>query len=210
MAGCPEHCRRHLSFVPLISCSTRSQAFCERTSGENVLSTSEASSAERQRILTCGAAGAPLMLGELVTFQKPGWMPSARAGPPIANSSPPMHHRPTAHVHGLRALALSMTIIASRFNRYPAKLSSCGRVQHDPEREPLALCCACSVFAKPVLTFTGHPLNNPGSSLHTFHILLCLLEADRVELTIALDRFDLPPAPYRLNNRRGRILIWVV
>src|SRR5436190_248412 len=71
MAGWPEHCRRHLSFVPLISCSTRSQAFCERTSGENVLSTSEASSAERQRILTCGAAGAPLMLGELVTFQKP-------------------------------------------------------------------------------------------------------------------------------------------
>src|SRR3954471_20406945 len=87
MAGWPLHCRRHLRLVAVTSCATRSHEFAERTSGEKVLSTSAASSAVTQRILTCGAPGAPLMVGELVTLQRPCWMPSAQAEDAMAASS---------------------------------------------------------------------------------------------------------------------------
>src|SRR5208283_291861 len=79
----PLHTMRHFNFEAVDWNSARSQfEFTLRYSGVKVAPGSPACSADRHRVLTWGADGAPFMITVSVNCHRPGEMPSAAAGKP--------------------------------------------------------------------------------------------------------------------------------
>src|SRR5580692_10292209 len=85
----PLHCRRHFSFCPVTSYSVRAQSeFTVVIAGPKVLPISAVCSAVRQRALTCGGSGAPLIMVLVVTFHCPAAIRSSAAAGAVHSANP--------------------------------------------------------------------------------------------------------------------------